>query len=227
MARPKIVLAAFLLAMIAIVACTPAAANPAASPVLPAAPSAPSTASPQPSVTPLPSAVETPPAAGPSEGLADFTVAERYLLDGVLRGAIDCEPAAGSDDLPRKAVAGIECNSPEPSVARIGFYLFGDDQDMLEAYVFQMKAVGIQLESGSCDDGGGEHSYAPGVDFIVERVGCFLDAEGRANYRALLPGVHVYIGIRGQSDDMRALEDFAWLGNQDTPGNPTLWGEAR
>ena len=22
-------------------------------------------------------------------------------------------------------------------------------------------------------------------------------------------------------------EDFAWLGNQDTPGNPTLWGPPR
>jgi hypothetical protein len=37
----------------------------------------------------------------------------------------------------------------------------------------------------------------------------------------------VSIGIRGRSDDMRALEDFAWLGNQDTPGNPTLWGPPR
>jgi hypothetical protein len=26
---------------------------------------------------------------------------------------------------------------------------------------------------------------------------------------------------------MQALADFAWKGNQDMPGNPTLWGEPR
>ena len=62
---------------------------------------------------------------------------------------------------------------------------------MLKAYLSEMKPVNIELETGSCDDRGGEHSYAPGVDVIIERVGCFLDDENRANYRALLPVVHV------------------------------------
>jgi len=36
--------------------------------------------------------------------------------------------------------------------------------------------------------------------------------------------VNVLIGVVGRTPDMRVLQDFAWLGNQDAPGNPTLWG---
>ena len=231
MARPNVVLAVSLLAMISIAACTAGAVSPAGSPVLPitaspaATPTAPVTASPQPSVSPAPSAAVKPPAGAPAEGLADFSAGERYLLDGVLRGATDCQPAAGSDEMPRNAIAGIECDSPDPSVARIAFYLFGGDQPMLKAYLAEMKAVHIKLETGSCKDRGGEHSYAPGVDVIIERVACFLDDEGGANYRALLPVLHVSIGIRGRSDVMLSLEDFAWIGNQEAPGSPTLWAQ--
>ncbi|HEV8699486.1 MAG TPA: hypothetical protein VGQ89_17475 [Candidatus Limnocylindrales bacterium] len=32
-------------------------------------------------------------------------------------------------------------------------------------------------------------------------------------------------GHRAVRFTQAALEDFAWLGNQDTPGGPTLWGE--
>ena len=45
-----------------------------------------------------------------------------------------------------------------------------------------------------------------------------MNDDGYANYRATLPGSHVYIGILGRGDDMVALEDFAWLGSQDAPG---------
>jgi hypothetical protein len=220
MARPNVVLAVTLLAMLVIAACTSAAVSPAASQAVGATP--PATASPA-----TPSPASSPQPAPPTDALADFSPGERYLLDGVLRGVTNCQPAAGSDEQPRDAVAGIECDSSDPSVARVAFYLFAGDQEMLKAYLAEMRAVGIELESGSCDDRGGEHSYAPGVDVIIERVGCFLDDEARANYRALLPGAHVAIAIRGQSDDMRSLEDFAWLGNQHTPGNPTLWAEPR
>ncbi len=53
-----------------------------------------------------------------------------------------------------------------------------------------------------------------------DRDGCFINDEGYANYRATRSGSNVYIGILGTSDDMAALADFAWLGSQDTPGNP-------
>ena len=39
-----------------------------------------------------------------------------------------------------------------------------------------------------------------------------------------LPGAHVYIGIVGHNIDTVELQDFAFLGNRDTPSSPTLWG---
>jgi hypothetical protein len=221
-------LAASLIAAVALAACSASPAEPAPSPsASPTTPSSPPTAAPvstpEPSATPRPSA--TPPAASPDPAPADFTADEQYLYDGVVRGAIDCEPAAGSDDLPQKAIAGLECDSDDPAVARIGFYLFENDDDMLDAYVSRMNAEGVTLDSGNCRDGEHEGPYTPGDGLVASRNGCFINDEGYANYRATLPGVHVYIGILSRSDDMTYLEDFAWVGNQDTPGNPTLWGE--
>ena len=80
----------------------PASRRPASAP-----PSvAPTRALRPPDATPKPPPAQVPP---------DFTAAERYLLDGVRRGATDCEPAGGSDDLPRDAIAGIECDSDDPA----------------------------------------------------------------------------------------------------------------
>ena len=39
-----------------------------------------------------------------------------------------------------------------------------------------------------------------------------------------MPVSNVYIGILGRSDDMLALETFAWKGNQDTPRYPDALG---
>jgi hypothetical protein len=227
---PRFVLAASLIAVVALAACGAAPVPPTASPSdSPASPSAPPSLAPSPSVTPPP--IAQPPAPTPratpkpTPAPPDFTAAEQYLLDGVRRGAKDCHPAGGSDDLPRDAIAGIECNSTDPAVARIGFYLFANDDDMLNAYLFRMRAEGVEMDSGSCFDGEGESAYIPGEGVIPQRNGCFINEEGYANYRATLPGEHVYIGILGTSKDTLALENFAWKGNQDTPGNPTLWGQ--
>ena len=57
------------------------------------------------------------------------------------------------------------------------------------------------------------------------RVGCFINDEGYANYRATLPGSHVYIGILGRSSDSQALAAFTFRGNRDTPSSPTLWAD--
>lgn len=221
---PRSVLAASLVAVIAVAACS-AAPIPSPSPSAdPISPSAPPTLAPPPTVAP-PSPTLAPPPATPKPTPVDFTAGEAYLLDGVLRGAIDCEPAAGSDDLPRDAIAGIECRSDAPNVARIGFYLFANDADMLAAYRFRMTAEGVAFDSGNCRDGEHEGAYTPGGEEIASRNGCFINDEGYANYRATMPGSHVYIGILGKDDNMVGLEDFAWLGNRDTPGTPTLWGE--
>jgi hypothetical protein len=219
----RFVLAASLVAALSLAACTaaPAAPSPSSAALPPVRSAAPTT--PPPDATPVPTA--QPPAATPVPSALDYTAGERYIQDGIRRGAVECAPAAGSDEMPGAAIAGIECNSEDLGVARVGFYLFDNDADMLKAYRFQMNAEGVALDSGSCRDGEHEGAYWPGDGIVPARHGCFIDDEGRAQYRAILPGVHMYIGILGGRDDMPYLEDFAWRGNQDVPGSPTLWAQ--
>jgi hypothetical protein len=177
--------------------------------------------------TPLPTPAPTKPpvVATPRPTAPGFTAAEQNLLDGVQRGTKNCQPARGSEELLADALAGIECDSTDPAVDRVGFYLFASDEDMVNAYLFRMNAEGVELDSGSCNDGEAEGAYIPFEGFALDRAGCFLNDEGFANYRFTMTGKHpVYIGILGRSADMIALETFAWLeGNPDTPGFPTLW----
>jgi hypothetical protein len=215
----RLILAASLVAALAVAACGATRLEPSRSP-LASPPGSPAIATPLPTATPRPSPTSQPASPG---SLGDFTAAERYLFDGILRGTTTCQPAGGSDDLPRDAIAGIDCASDDAGVARLGFYLFEDDAEMLDAYVARMKAEGVALDSGSCRDGEREGAYTPGDGFLPDRHGCFVDDEGKANYSATLPTSHVLIGIRGATGATGYLEDFAWRGNQDTPGNPTLW----
>ena len=238
MSRFSFVLAASLVAVVVLAACSGSIAAPASPSAPPASPSAAPTDSPKPSVTPLPSVtpppatpapteppqVATPRPATPRPTAPTFTDEEQRFLAGVQRGMKDCLPVRGSD-LPGDALLGIECGSTDPAIAQMGFYLFASDQGMLDAYLSRMNAEGIELDSGSCFDGEAEHAYVPGEGLILERAGCFLNDKGFANYRYTVPGDHVYVGLLGNSADMLALENFAWIGNQDTPGNPTLWGE--
>ena len=49
---------------------------------------------------------------------------------------------------PKAALAGIECDSPDPAVARVGFYVFADGEDMINAYLSRMEAEGVALDFG-------------------------------------------------------------------------------
>jgi hypothetical protein len=216
----KLLLTASLVAVTALAACSagPTAQTPSASPNVvgpSAAPVVPNAPSSQPPTSEPPTS--KPPTSGP------LSAEETYLLAGILRDAVDCAPVRA--DLPPKAVGGIECRSDEAVVAQIGFYLFDGDADMLDAYYARMTAERVALKSGGCWDGEGESGYVPDLGMSPHRHGCFINDAGFANYRATLPGFHVYIGILGRSADTRALETFAWRGSQDTPGNPTLWAE--
>lgn len=214
---------ALVLSVLLVAACAPSVpSTPAPSPATPTV--APSGPSPSPSgpVAPTPDPTASPSPTAPSVGL---TPEERALLDGVLRDAIDCEPVRS--DLPPGAIAGIECASDDPDVARIGFYRFPDDATMLDAYFARMRAEGIATDSGPCSEGEGEGAYVPWGDDVPapDRHGCFLNEEGYANYRYTVSGPHLYVGILGRNADLAALEAFAFRGSVDTPGNPTLWGE--
>lgn len=220
----RISLSTALIVAFLVVACggagpsVPTPTDPPAQPSPSVAPSDPP-ASPVPSPSPIVSPAPASPA--PSQPVVVLTAAERHLLAGVRRAAIDCDPVRSG--LPVGAIGGIDCASADPAAARIGFYLFDDDATMLDAYLARMADEGIELESGSCVDGEGEQAYVPGEGLNAWRHGCFVNDAGFANYRATLPGAHVYLGILGRTADARPLEDLAWLGNQDTPGSPTLW----
>jgi len=229
MSRFNLVIAAAVMSVLVLAACSAGQIAPTATPS--GSPDV-FVPSPEPTVTPLPSVspppgtpapTEPPVIATPRPTEPGFTADEQDLLDGVQRDAEDCRPASDSNELPAGAIAGIECDSSDPAVARMGFYLFADDDDMLDAYASRMRAEGVPLDSGSCDGGEAERPYFPGEGFIAERAGCFINDEGFANYRYTIPGDHVYVGILGRSADVTALEAFAWRGNLDTPGIPTLW----
>jgi len=154
-----------------------------------------------------------------------FTAKERYLIRGIQRTAVDCRPVR--EDLPSKAYAGVECRSDDPAVARMGFYLFHNDKDMLSVYYARVHAEGLKVGSGACVDGKeGESAFVPGEpdDVLVDRHACFLNDQGYANYRVTMLG-GLYVGLLGRSANMTALEDFAWVGSVDMPGYPTIWSE--
>jgi hypothetical protein len=132
---------------------------------------------------------------------------------------IDCHPKR--TDLPKGATGGIECRSDDVAVARLAFYVFDGSGEMVDAYLSRMAAEGIARDSHvDCRDGAGERGYIPGESDY--RAGCFVNAEGYANYRATARD-RVYVAILGRSADMTALEEFAWRGSQGTPALPTIW----
>jgi hypothetical protein len=229
----KLVLATALVATLILAACGSSAPVPSASPVPSAVPSqgavspspVPSPSS-SPSVEPTATPVATPaPTAKPTPKPTPvaFSRAEKYLVDGIMRGESDCSPVRG-DALPGLAIAGIDCDLVASPAARMGFYLFKNDADMLDAYMARVSVENLVVDSGACVPGEGEGAYIPyGEEFSPDRHACYVNDQGFGNYRATLPGVHVYMGLLGRTKDMRSLEDWAWLGNQDTPGGPTLW----
>jgi hypothetical protein len=228
----KLVLAAMLGAVIALAGCGTGTSAPTVVPSTPTAtPGASETPQPSPSqalapqapaATPKPTARPKP---TPRPTPKPPTAKERFLLAGIRHGAVDCKPVRSS--LPARAIAGVECDSNDPKIARIGFYLFKNDVDMLAAYLRRMKAEGLKLEHGDCFGGNvGEYAYMPWEtdDLAPFRNGCFINDAGYANYRATLPGAHVYIGVLGSTKDIDPLLDLVWRGNQDTPGSITVWG---
>jgi hypothetical protein len=192
----------------------PASARPASVSPSPASPSdAPPPATQTPVVTPAP----TPPVA------VKPTVEEEYLLAGVRSDLTNCIPFR--DGLPPRTTGAIQCETSDPAAARVGFFLFDGTVDLLAAYRARMDAEGVKKDSVACTNTEGEAAYIPGDGEIESRHGCFVNDEGYANYRATVPGYLLYIGVLGRSGDMRSLNDFAWRGNRDVPGMPTLWIE--
>jgi hypothetical protein len=230
---PKLVLAASLLTALVLAACGGSTAAPS-QPIVSAPPASPAPSLPAEPASPEPSGAPTPaPTADPTTQptpvptAVSFSRAERYLIDGIMRGESDCSPVRAGD-LPGRAIAGIDCDLVGSPVARAGYYLFANDDDLLDAYMARVSVEGLVVDSGACAPGEGESAYIPYAEneTAPDRHACYVNDQGYGNYRATLPGVHVYVGLLGRTADMHALQDWAWFGSVDTPGNPTLWQQS-
>jgi len=156
--------------------------------------------------------------------------AETQLLAGVRLDLVGtCAPLRV--DLPEAASAGIECHPPSEDVERVRVYLFDTQRELLDSYQARLAVEGIRLgaESVGCPWGGGpEGPYIPtppakGFD-AAEREACFVDEVGQARYLATEPPF-VLLELTGEGHDTAAVAMWAWLGNQDQPGAPTIWRE--
>jgi hypothetical protein len=211
-----------LLALIALVTggCSPAASStPSAAPLSEPSPVATASASATPSATASTTVVPEPSEVGLS--LADWAGSELYLLAGVqpeIRPTCDHAP-----QLPEGAFAGIQCTPA--SIGTIGYYLFESVRPMERAYFGRMDEHGVTLDSGPLECVGnkpGEGGDSPGYDGFIDRIGCYVDDDGLANARMMLPravpaqwqdnyfgaevaGQHVYVGVVGTGSSIRVL----------------------
>ena len=161
--------------------------------------------------------------------LEPYSADEAVLFSG-LRSDARFACAARRTDLPAHAIAGVECSPEVKGIDRIGVYLFSSQKDALETYFARLSDAGVKPRSGSCPERAGEGAYMPGdseADVAPYRNGCFVNEFGNANYRFTAPGAPVYVGILGTGKDLAALHKWAWLDNQDVPGSPTVWRDAR
>jgi hypothetical protein len=158
---------------------------------------------------------------------ASPTPEEAHLLAGIrldVQGT--CAPLRA--DLPDGTLAAIACRPVSDVVLRAAVYLYNTQDALMAAYLARLAMLDVRPRSngGSCEPGrASEGAYTPGdegPDLSPTRGACYLDDAGDADYLATLPPF-VMIEIDGLVPDPEAAQHFAWLGNQDVPGSPTLW----
>ena len=168
-------------------------------------------------LTPVP-AGETP-TSGPSAG-----VAAPDLTAGTRQDVAPCEPLAL--DLASTADAGIICRPDGAPVELVAILRYPTQDALVEAYLAQVEANGLALRShgGRCEPGApGEGAYVPeDASLAPDRSACHVDSAGKAHYVATIPP-WVMIQVTGTGSDPGELQSWAWQGNQDQPGNPTVW----
>ena len=130
--------------------------------------------------------------------------------------------------LPGEAIAGIDCDLIGSPVARMGYYLYRNDDDMLDAYMARVSVEGLWSRVAPALRVEGESGYIPWDEndgLAPYRNACFVNQDGYGNYRVTLPGVHVYAGLLSRTASMIKLQDWAFFGSVDTPGSPTMWSQ--
>jgi hypothetical protein len=181
------------------------------------------TASPAPELTPVIPGSDPGPSLLPGDAEAALLHGMRLDLQGT------CVPLRES--LPAAATGAVTCVPTSDVVARVTVVLFDTRQAMLDAYEVRLGAEDIprMTNGGRCEPGqASEGGYVPGDGHGIvgeERGACWFDADGIAHYVAAAPPF-ILLQVDGRAgSDAPVVERFAWLGNQDQPGGPTLWAE--
>ncbi len=160
------------------------------------------------------------PAAAPTEGEATLLAGMRLDLAGA------CQ--ALRSDLPAGVIAALDCHPADTAVADARLYLFDRQADMLDAYLAIVDAQGLAPRTELPGLARSEGSYwpgdGPGEPLSAGRNANWLDDAGHAHYLATaLP--FVLVEVDGTDANGDALWQWAWRGNQDVPGAPTVWRE--
>jgi hypothetical protein len=217
-------------------------ASPGASPTLPSptatdVASGPGSSEPAGSVPATSQPGDSPPPSPASS--AEWEVVEREARIFV----DDCE-RLGPDELPARAVAGVECivdpvsGAGAAGILRAGFYLFRSVGGMEATYRERLGEHGVALDSGDCGSGQpGERRYeladiwdpealeglSPEERSRVGRVGCFFDTDGRASMRWTWEDILVYGGLVAGHDDL-AETYLQWVDLQQCRSCTPSWG---
>ena len=135
-------------------------------------------------------------------------------------------------DLVEHAVAAVACAPVSDVANRATVYLFDTQADLMATYeaLLAVHDIPKRTNGGRCvPDAKSEGGYVPGDGnpgvVVVERGDCYLDASGNARYVATIPPFAL-VEVEGKVGDIAAVEHWAWLGNQDQPGAPTVWRQS-
>jgi hypothetical protein len=169
------------------------------------------------------------PVVSPTGAIDSPTAGEATLLAGVRLDLQDggCQPLR--IDLPPPALAGLVCRPLDEVVAEARIYLFNRQEELLEAYLVILEAHGVTARVQADGLPFGESSYVPGDDpagpLAATRHGHWVDEGGKGHYLATEPPF-VLIAVDGTNANVELLYGWAWRGNEDVPGAPTLWRES-
>ena len=138
-------------------------------------------------------------------------------------GTKNCQPVRGQvTSSPKKAVGGNRVQFHDPAVARVGFYQFANDEDMLDAYLSRMQGKReVAIESGTCEEArrSAPTCLAPGWSPPNAPA---VSSTRRASPTTALDvtrAPHVYIGILGTSGDVHAPREIRVEGQRGHPGH--------
>ena len=153
--------------------------------------------------------------------------AEAKLIAGIRTDLTDrCAPSP--EALPALAVAQIECTPASGPASRAWVTVFESQEAMLAAYTDVVTSWGLRIPHGGpgCSGGAGsEGSYLPGDGqgvLLPQRHACQVFADALVRIATTIPP-YVLVTAEGGTDDPAALDGWAFVGNMDTPGGPTVW----